>query len=31
MTAYVGDTIKNTSSTAVACYYTGIDGALNLR
>lgn len=30
-TAYVGDTIKNTSSTAVACYYTGIDGALNLR
>lgn len=31
MTAYVGDTIKNTSSTAVGCYYTGIDGTLQLR
>lgn len=30
-TAYVGDKIKNTSSTAVACYYTGADGTLTLR
>ena len=31
MTAYVGDKIKNTSSTAVGCYYTGADGTLQLR
>lgn len=31
MTAYVGDLITNISSTAVACYYKGIDGTSYLR